>query len=75
MLRRMIRAHGKRVEFADVEDLADLIDLQRELDEVITKTIEQLRSHQEFSWAAIARATGVTRQAAQQKWGRRRLGH
>jgi hypothetical protein len=31
-----------------------------------------LKTDQEFSWSAIAEATGGTRQAAQQRWGRRK---
>ena len=70
MMRRMIRAHGRRVADGDIEDLAELIGLADELDNVIRDTIHHMRHRQEFSWAAIASATGVTRQAAQQRWGR-----
>jgi len=70
MMRRMIKAHGRRVADGDIADLADLIALGQELDRVIAETVHHMRQHQEFSWAAIAEATGTSRQAAQQRWGR-----
>lgn len=71
MLRRMMRAYGRRVAGADVEDLAELVAMANELDDVISDTIAELRGHQEFSWQAIGEAAGITRQGAQQRWGRR----
>jgi uncharacterized protein with PIN domain len=70
MVARMIRAYGRRVAGADIEDLRDLMVLRATLDEVIASTVKALRSEQEFSWAAIGEAMGTTRQAAQQRYGR-----
>jgi hypothetical protein len=45
--------------------------MRRTLDDVITATVLHLREHQDFSWAAIGEAVGTTRQAAQQRYGRK----
>lgn len=71
MVRRIILAHGRRVADADVEDLAELIELQATLDEAIAYAIRESRARWGRSWADIARAAGVTRQAAYQRWGSR----
>lgn len=69
-VRRMIRAAGKRVASADEFELAELIELRNEVDAAIEHAIAgQLASGR--SWAAIATATGTTRQAAHKRWGRR----
>lgn len=69
MLRRMIRAYGRRVGDADVEDLATMLELQRELDAAIQGAVDAQRERHGRSWADIARATGSSRQAAQKKYG------
>lgn len=71
MMRRMLRAHGRRVADCDVEDLADLIALRGELDDAIALAVTTTRERHGRSWADIARAAGTSRQAAQQKWGTR----
>lgn len=70
-VRRSIRAHGRRVGDADPEDLADLLDMRNTLDEAISEAVEGQRRNG-FSWSAIARGLGTTRQAAQQRFGERR---
>ena len=70
MLARMIRAYGKRVGDADVEDLADMFAMRNQLDDVIRDAVTQMRSKHDFSWARIGEAAGTTRQAAQQRYGR-----
>lgn len=68
--RRMLRAAGRRTGSADPEDLAALIALRAELDDVIGEAVGAMRSRvTPYSWAEIARATGTSRQAAQQRWG------
>lgn len=69
MVRRIIRAHGRRVADADPEDLADLLAIRAELDAALAVAIAGQRRNG-FSWAAIGRGLGVTRQAAQATWGR-----
>ena len=67
-VRRVIRAHARRVAAGDVDALADMTGLATEVDEAITQAITGLRSAG-YSWAEIAAQLGVTRQAAQQRWG------
>lgn len=69
MLRRMVRAAGRRVADADEVDLAQLIAIQAELDTAIATAVEGMRAR-DLSWAYIASATGTTRQAAFKRWGR-----
>jgi hypothetical protein len=66
--RRVIRAHGRRVAAGDVEGLADLLALADELHGAIQAAVDGLRGHG-YSWAEIASRLGLTRQAAQQRWG------
>jgi hypothetical protein len=66
--RRIIRAHGKRVATGDVEALIDLVALSTLLDTVIADAVKGLRRHG-YSWAEIGTRLGISRQAAQQRWG------
>ena len=68
-IRRVMRAHARRVAAGDVDALADMTGLATELDEAITQAVTGLRNIG-YSWAEIAARLGVTRQAAQQRWGR-----
>lgn len=68
MVRRVIRAHGRRVGQADPEDLAELLTLRLELDTAIATAVQGQRRNG-FSWADIGRGLGVTRQAAHMTWG------
>jgi len=67
---RMIRAFGKRVGQADMEDLQELLELQEVLNEVTGEAVRQVRKNGGYSWTAIGRAAGMTRQAAHEKWSR-----
>lgn len=67
-LRRVIRAAGRRVAEGDVDGLSDLLDLAAELDRAIDAAVRGLRDTG-YSWGEIASRLGVTRQAAQQRWG------
>jgi len=69
-IRRILRAYSRRVADGDVEALADMTGLATELDEAITEAVIGLREAG-YSWAEIAARLGVTRQAAQQRWGHR----
>lgn len=69
MMRRMMKAHGTRVADGDVEDLAELMELQVYLDYVVRGAVQAQREVQGKSWADIARAAGTSRQAAQKKFG------
>lgn len=68
MMKRMIAAHGRRVADGDVEDLAELLDLQAALDAAIAHAVQGQREDHGRSWADIARAAGTSRQAAQKRW-------
>jgi hypothetical protein len=65
--RRVIRAAARRVAAGDVEELAHLLSLERELHRAIQTAVNGLRA-QGYSWADIALRIGITRQAAHQRW-------
>jgi hypothetical protein len=67
-LRRAVRAAGRRVAGGDVEGLADLLSLAGEVDRATDTAVRGLRESGS-SWGEIASGLGVTRQAAQQRWG------
>lgn len=54
----------------DLESLAELVALDAELQATIQRTVDRLRSEHGFSWGEIGRVLGVSRQAAQQRFGR-----
>jgi hypothetical protein len=66
--RRVLRAYGRRVASGDVDALAHLVGLAGDIDHAITHAVNGLRVFG-YSWAEIANRLGVTRQAAQQRWG------
>jgi len=67
--RRIMRAMSKRLGDADPEDLAEMLELQRTLDAAIGAAVRGQRAAG-FSWAQIAAPLGITRQAAQKRWGK-----
>jgi hypothetical protein len=68
---RVIRAHGRRIAVdKDIEALPGLVYLSTQLDHAITDAVAGLRVIG-YSWADIALRLGITRQAAQQRWGTR----
>ena len=70
-LRRVLRAYSERVLEGDVDDLTQLITLRSDVDRLIADTVTRLRSGPYgLTWTQIAAATGTTRQAAQQRYGR-----
>jgi hypothetical protein len=68
MVRRIIAAQGRRVAGADPEDLAELAGLHTIVDRAVAEAVAGQRSAG-FSWAEIGRGLGITRQAAQQRYG------
>ena len=68
--RRILAAHGRRISRGDIEGLATLAGLAVDMDAAIHQAITGLRAAG-HSWADIAARLGVTRQAAQQRWGDR----
>lgn len=67
-IRRIIRAYSRRVAAGDVEALTDMVALSIDLDTAITEAVTGLRDFG-YSWADIGQRLGITRQAAQQRWG------
>ena len=69
--RRVLRAYARRVADGDVEALILMFGLAAEIDTAITEAVKGLRGFG-YSWAEIGTRLGITRQAAQQRWGDRR---
>jgi hypothetical protein len=65
---RMIRAVGRRVGTEDVEDLSLLVALVDESERQLQQAVSRLRE-QGRSWSEIGRGLGVSKQAAQQRFG------
>ena len=66
--RRVLRACARRVADGDVEALTLMPGLSAEIDTAIGQAIKGLREFG-YSWAEIGSRLGITRQAAQQRWG------
>ena len=66
--RRVLRAYARRIADGDVEALTLMTDLADEIDTAISQAVTGLRAFG-YSWAEIGSRLGVTRQAAQQRWG------
>ena len=66
--RRIVAAHGRRVADGDVDGLAQLVALGHEIEQATRAAVTGLRERG-YSWTEIADHLGVTRQAAQQRWG------
>ncbi len=67
---RMMKAAGRRVGQADDADLAKLMETMGQAwEDTQALAVAGLRA-QEHSWAYIGRAMGISRQAAQQRWGK-----
>jgi hypothetical protein len=65
---RVIAAHGRRIAQGDIEGLTTLAGLANDIDTALREAITGLRTAG-FSWTDIAARLGITRQAAQQRWG------
>ncbi len=67
-VRRILHAYSRRVGDGDIEALAHMLGLAEEIDTAITGAVKGLRGYG-YSWAEIGARLGITRQAAQQRWG------
>lgn len=67
-LRRAVAAHGRWVAAGDVEALGALLALAADIDTAASQGAHGLRAAG-YSWAEIAGRLGISRQAAQQRWG------
>ena len=68
--RRVLRAYARRIADGDVEALTLMLGVSAEIDDAISQAIKGLREFG-YSWAEIGSRLGITRQAAQQRWGAR----
>ena len=68
--RRILRAYSRRVATGDVESLAHMISLVRDIDNAIQDAVRGLRASG-YSWAEIQCPARHHRQAAQQRWAAR----
>jgi hypothetical protein len=66
--RRILRAYARRISAGDVDALADITVLADDVEDAIRQAVTGLRDYG-YSWADIGTRLGVTRQAAQQRWG------
>jgi hypothetical protein len=67
-VRRVIRAYARRVADRDIEALTGLAALRDEVDAAMREAVTGLHGNP-YSWADIGRALGITRQAAQARFG------
>ena len=67
--RRVLRAYARRIADGDIEALTLMTGLADEIDTAIGQAVAGLRGFG-YSWAEIGSRLGITRQAAQQRWGR-----
>jgi hypothetical protein len=67
--RRVIRSYSRRVAGGDIDAITGMAGLADELDIAIHRAVTGLRVRHSYSWADIAARLGITRQAAQQRWG------
>jgi hypothetical protein len=65
---RILTAYARRVATGDVDALPLLTGLSADIDTAIHIAVTGLRQHG-YSWAEIGSRLGITRQAAQQRWG------
>jgi len=66
--RRILAAYSRRIAGGDLEALTLITNLGTEVEDAIRAAVTGLREHG-YSWADIGSRLGVTRQAAQQRWG------
>lgn len=69
MVRRSVRALGRRVPQNDVSDLILLAAVVDEAQSAMAAAVEQLRADG-ASWSQIGDALGMTKQAAEKRFGR-----
>lgn len=70
MMRRMMRAYLSRVTDDDPEHLAGLVAFLDESERSLARTVRDMRKAYGWSWTEIGDALGISRQAAQQRFGR-----
>ncbi len=68
-IRRVIAAYSRRIAAGDIDTISDMTSIAAELDDAISQAVTGLRASG-YPWADIAARLGMSRQAAQQRWGR-----
>lgn len=68
-VRRIVKAYGRRIGGGDIDALPELATLAADVDRVLAESVAGLRAAG-HSWVDIATRLGVSRQAAQQRFGR-----
>ena len=68
-LTRALRAYKRRIASGDIDALTAMATLAADLDHAMSEAITELRARHGYSWADIGARLGITRQAAQQRWG------
>jgi len=68
-LRRVIAAYSRRIAAGDIDALGGMATLAADVENATRQAVAGLRDRHGYSWADIAARLGVTRQAAQQRWG------
>jgi hypothetical protein len=65
---RVLAAYARRVATGDIDALTLMTALSADIDTAIHTAVTGLRNFG-YSWAEIGARLGITRQAAQQRWG------
>ncbi|MGH3401279.1 MAG: FtsK/SpoIIIE domain-containing protein [Streptosporangiaceae bacterium] len=68
-LRRVLAAYARRIAGGDIESLTLLVSLAADIETAACQAVTGLRDQHSYSWADIGHRLGITRQAAQQRWG------
>ena len=68
-LRRALHGYTRRVAHGDIDALASFNALVAEAGEQLAEAVFYLRAYSGYSWTDIGARLGITRQAAQQRWG------
>jgi hypothetical protein len=66
--RRILRSYARRIANGDIDALTRMTSLADDIETAVHAAVIGLRDHG-YSWADIGNRLGVTRQAAQQRWG------
>jgi hypothetical protein len=67
--RRILRAYSRRIATGDIESLTHLVTLADDINDATQQAVNGLRTAG-YSWTEIGTRLDITRQAAQQRWGR-----
>jgi DNA-directed RNA polymerase specialized sigma24 family protein len=66
-IRRVLRAHGRRIAAGDIDAITELSALSGEVEAALGSAVLGLRLLG-YSWADIGKRLGVTRQAVHERW-------